>query len=323
MPTEFDIIKKYFTQGTTNTDLGIGDDAALISPSAGCQLAISTDSSVVGTHFFSHAEPYDIGWKSLAVNISDMAAMGATPKWATLALTLPKVSEYWLKEFSRGFFACAKNFHVDLIGGDTTKGPLNIGIQIIGEMPTGKSLKRSGAEENQDIWISGTLGSAALALASINNPQFLLEDKALFACLKALNTPLPRVTLGIALREIATSCIDISDGLLADLGHILTASSNGNKKLGAIIQLESIPCIPTIKQWLSEEIVRKALLAGGDDYELCFTASRERREAILWLAQKMKLPLTHIGRINRTGKLSVLHQNKPVNISTLGYEHFA
>ncbi len=323
MTTEFDIIKKYFTQATSNTDLGIGDDAALISTAAGHQLAVSTDSSVVGTHFFSHAEPYDIGWKSLAVNISDMAAMGATPKWATLALTLPKVSEYWLKEFSRGFFACAKNFHIDLIGGDTTKGPLNIGVQIIGEVPNGKSLKRSGAEENQDIWVSGTLGSAALALASINNPQFLLEDKTLFACLKALNTPLPRVTLGTALREVATSCIDISDGLLADLAHILTASSSEDKKLGAIIQLEAIPCIPTIKQWLSEEIVRKALLAGGDDYELCFTASRDRREAILWLAQKMKLPLTHIGRVNATGKLAVLHENKPVNISTLGYDHFA
>lgn len=323
MPTEFDIIKKYFTQGTTNTDLGIGDDAALISPSVGCQLVISTDTSVVGTHFFSHAEPYDIGWKSLAVNISDMAAMGATPKWATLALTLPKISEYWLKEFSRGFFACAKNFQVDLIGGDTTKGSLNIGVQIIGEVPTGKSLKRSGAEENQDIWVSGTLGSAALALASINNPQFLLEDKTLFTCLKALNTPLPRVALGIALRDIATSCIDISDGLLADLGHILTASTKGKKKLGAIILLENIPCIPTISQWLSEEIVRKALLAGGDDYELCFTASRDHREALLWLAQKMKLPLTHIGRINTTGKLSVLHKNKPVNISQLGYDHFA
>ncbi|HSR02083.1 MAG TPA: thiamine-phosphate kinase, partial [Methylophilaceae bacterium] len=174
MTTEFDIIKKYFIQAMSNTDLGIGDDAALISTSVDHQLAVSTDSSVVGTHFFSHAEPYDIGWKSLAVNVSDMAAMGATPKWATLALTLPKVSEYWLKEFSRGFFACAKSFNVDLIGGDTTKGPLNIGVQIIGEVPNGKSLKRNGAEDNQDIWVSGTLGSAALALASIKNPQFLL-----------------------------------------------------------------------------------------------------------------------------------------------------
>lgn len=318
MAAEFDIIKQYFTQPTSHTDLGIGDDGALISSAEGHQLVVSADMSVVGTHFYKNAEPYDVGWKSLAVNLSDLAAMGATPRWATLCIALPKVNESWLKEFSRGFHACAKAFSLDIIGGDTTKGPLNIAVQIIGEVPTGQALTRSGAKAGDDIWVSGRIGSAALGLASLRSPQMLLEDETLFACLKALNIPQPRNKLGIALRQIATSCIDISDGLLADLTHILKAS-----KLGTTLQLSNIPCLPLLQKRLDKSSVQRAILAGGDDYELCFTASPEYREKITTLSNTLNLPITLIGQASIEQKLEVYFEDKLINLSKLGYEHFA
>lgn len=318
MATEFDIIKQYFTQPTSHTDLGIGDDAALLSSAEGQQLVVSADMSVAGTHFYKNAEPYDIGWKSLAVNVSDMAAMGATPKWATLAIALPNINETWLKEFSRGFFACAKAFSVDIIGGDTTKGPLNIAVQIIGEVPNGKALTRNGAKAGDDIWVSGHIGSAALGLAGLKSPQILLEDETLFACLKALNIPQPRVKLGLALRDIASSCIDISDGLLADLSHILKAA-----KLGTNIALENIPCLPLLHKRLDKVSVQKAILTGGDDYELCFTASPEYREKIMALSSELNIPLTLIGLTRPQQNISVEFNETPINMTKLGYEHFS
>lgn len=231
MPSEFNLIAKYFTRPTAQTDLGIGDDAALISITQGMQLAISADTLVAGTHFFADCDPYQLGWKSLAVNISDMAAMGAQPKWATLAIALPDMDGTWLKAFSQGFFACADQFDIDLIGGDTTRGPLNISVQIMGEVPFGKAIKRSGAKIDEDIWVSGNLGSAAIGLAHLQNKTHVLGG-ALPACLNALHMPMPRLALGLVLRDIATSCIDISDGLLADCGHILHASM-----LGATVDL--------------------------------------------------------------------------------------
>ena len=208
------------------------------------ELAISADMLVAGTHFFADCDPYNLGWKSLAVNVSDMAAMGANPKWATLAIALPEVNEPWLAEFSRGFFACAETFNVDLIGGDTTRGPLNICVQIMGEVPTGLAIKRSGAKLGDEIWVSGTLGDAALALAHLQGKLTLPEDT--FAnCAKALHAPQPRVALGLALRDIANSAIDISDGLLADLGHILESS-----KVGAIsLQLNQV--LPQLTAYVS------------------------------------------------------------------------
>lgn len=318
MATEFNIINDYFTKPTSHTDLGIGDDAALISATQGQQLVVSADMSVAGTHFEKHAEPYDIGWKSLAVNLSDMAAMGATPRWATLAIALPNINETWLKEFSRGFFACAKAFSVDIIGGDTTKGPLNIAVQIIGEVPIGKALTRNGAKAGDDIWVSGHIGSAALGLAALKSPQILLEDETLFACLKALNIPQPRVKLGLALRDIASSCIDVSDGLLADLSHILNASS-----LGTTIQLNKIPCLPLLRKRMDKTSVQRAILAGGDDYELCFTASPAHRENIVKLSQSLQLPITLISQTSPEQKLEIYFDDKQLDVTQLGYEHFA
>lgn len=317
MSAEFDLIKRYFTKPVSHTDLGIGDDAALIQISPGHQLAVSTDMSVVGTHFFEDAAPYDIGWKSLAVNVSDMAAMGANPKWATLSISLPEYNETWLAEFSRGLFACAKTFTIDLIGGDTTRGPLNIAIQIMGETPTGTSLSRDGAKTGDDIWVSGNLGCAALGLAHLQKVQLLDDETTRIACLKALHTPQPRVALGLALRALAHSCIDISDGLLADLGHILKASN-----VGASIQLETMPSLPNIKKCLHENMTQQAILTGGDDYELCFTSPPTMSDAILALSQSLSLSLTKIGQISASDKLSVTFEKQHVNLTQLGYDHF-
>jgi thiamine-monophosphate kinase len=315
--SEFSLIEKYFKRSIAQTDLGVGDDAALISVTPGCQLAISTDMLVVGTHFFEDCEPYHVGWKSLAVNVSDMAAMGANPKWVTLALALPDANEAWLAEFSRGFFACAHAFNIDLIGGDTTYGSLNISVTIMGEIEAGKALLRSGAEAGDEIWVSGILGSAALGL------QYLLRNIELTKqeqvdCLRALHTPQPRVKLGLALSGLANSCIDISDGLLADLGHILAKS-----KLGAEVYLENVPCLPTIKSRLQEEEIKQAILAGGDDYELCFTAPSKERRKIEALSHHLNLPLTCIGKTTEAGVLDVFYEKELLSLKKIGYDHFA
>lgn len=317
MSAEFNLIKQYFTHATSHTDLGIGDDAALIQPSPGHQLAISTDMSVVGTHFFKDAAPFDIGWKSLAVNVSDMAAMGAMPKWATLSIALPELNEKWLAEFSRGLFACAEQFSIDLIGGDTTRGPLNIAIQIMGETPSGKALTRNGAKAGDDIWISGNLGAASLGLAHLQQTEKITDETTLNTCLEALHTPQPRVGLGIALRELAHSCIDVSDGLLADLNHILKASN-----VGASIELAATPTLVAFNQRLDESKIQQAILTGGDDYELCFTAGQDKSDTVLALSKTLNLPLTKIGQIDASDKLSVNFKNKPLNIVQLGYDHF-
>jgi len=318
MTTEFDVIKQYFTHATAQTDLGVGDDAALMQVSTGHQLVVSADMSLVDVHFFQDAEPYDIGWKSLAVNVSDIAAMGATPKWATLSIALPSINHVWLLEFSRGLMACAKAFNIDLVGGDTTRGPLNISIQILGEVPIGQALTRSGAKDGDDIWVSGHLGSAALGLQLMQKKQIEMEDETRFSCLKAINTPQPRVPLGLAIRDAANSCIDISDGLLADLTHLLQASN-----VGATLQLESIPCLPGIRAHLEQADTQRLVLTGGEDYELCFTAPPEQREAITDIAMRLKLQLMRIGTINQSGTLEVTFRNKPLKLAKLGYDHFA
>jgi len=320
MTPEFNLIKQHFTRPTRNTNLGVGDDAALISIGTGMELAVSADMLVVGTHFFANCHPYQLGWKSLAVNISDMAAMGANPKWATLAIALPEVNQVWLAEFSRGFFACADAFNVDLIGGDTTRGPLTISVQIMGEVPIGKAIKRNGAKVNDEIWISGKLGDATLALRHIQGKLILPEDVFVF-CAKALHTPQPRVALGLALQDIANSAIDISDGLLADLDHILEQS-----KIGAILELKNIPhCSYTgFPIDLHDENFRTMVLAGGDDYELCFTAPLEKHTEILKLSESTKLPLKCIGHITaNTGLIVHGLQNEILDIKETGFDHFS
>jgi thiamine-monophosphate kinase len=314
--SEFDLIKKFFTKPTHQTALGVGDDAALVKVSEGHELAISTDMSVAGTHFFHDAAPYDIGWKALAVNLSDMAAMGAQPKWATLAIALPEANETWLSEFSRGFFSCADEFGVDLIGGDTTKGPLNISVTIMGEVLIGKALKRSGAQLGDDVWVSGQLGSAALVLAHLQG-KLILENDALQANIHKLHRPAARVNLGLKLRDIATSCIDVSDGLLADLGHILKASN-----LGAVLDLEKIPCIGLLKNNLENPQFQEFLLAGGDDYELCFTAPLSQREAIHLLSKQLNLPLNIIASTRMDIGLQAAYKNKNLTLLKQGFNHF-
>jgi thiamine-monophosphate kinase len=317
--SEFDLIRNYFTRATQHTQLGIGDDAALISIKPGMELAISADMLVAGTHFFADADPYKIGWKSLAVNLSDMAAMGADPKWATLAIAIPSNDNAWLSEFSAGFFACAVQYNVDLIGGDTTRGPLTISVQIMGEVPVGLALKRSGAVAGDEVWVSGRLGDAALALAQLQG-QITLPTEARDQCLSALHTPQPRVALGLALRGLANSMIDISDGLSADLGHILAAS-----QVGAQLQLSTIPFLPlsTMADGLKDKRIVNAVLAGGDDYELCFTAPAGHRAEIMLLSKKLDLALTVIGRITSGTQLIVYGFDQEIlDFKETGFDHF-
>lgn len=319
MTPEFNLIHQFFTRPTAQTDLSIGDDAALISVGNGMQLAISADMLVAGTHFFADCDAFQLGWKSLAVNISDMAAMGAQPKWATLSIALPNIDTHWLSQFSDGFFACASQHNVDLIGGDTTRGHLVISIQIMGEVPIGAAIKRSGAQLNDDIWVSGELGSAALGLAYLQNTlaDNLLNADDLALCLQALHAPTPRSALGLSLRGVATSCIDISDGLLADLGHILNASH-----CGATLDLAAIPCIGLLKASLENPTIQSYILAGGDDYELCFTAPKSARENLAKISAQLNCPLTLIGETHADTGLNVMYQNKKMNISKKGFDHF-
>ena len=233
--SEFDLIRRYFTRATPGALLGVGDDAALLQVRDGHVLAVSTDMLVGGTHFFEDADPFTLGHKTLAVNLSDLAAMGATPRWATLAISLPDVDEAWLEKFSAGFFSLAQQHGVELVGGDTTRGPLNLCVTIFGEVPAQQALRRSGAQIGDEVWVSGTLGDAALALAHLQG-LIDLNTAEFAACASALHSPQPRVALGLALRGLANSAIDISDGLLADLGHILDTS-----QVGAQLDFYSLP----------------------------------------------------------------------------------
>lgn len=322
MCSEFDIIRRYFKRPTTDAVLGIGDDAALIAATAKTELAISTDTLVCGKHFFADADPYKLGYKSLAVNLSDMAAMGAKPRWALLSLTLPdalvKHNKTWLSEFSKGFFALAHLHHVELIGGDTNSGPLNICVQIVGEVAEGKALRRSGAKLGDDIWVSGQLGDAALAL-NHELQQIILESNEIEQCLPALLTPTARVELGQRLIGLAHSAIDISDGLMADLGHILAGSEKA-----AYINMADIPCSTALKKRLHQSLAMNCLLAGGDDYELCFTAPKINRKKIENLSAELAIPLTRIGEI-LPGEGLIVKDTKgnAITLETKGYEHFS
>lgn len=313
MPSEFDLIRQFFVRPTSHTLLGAGDDAALIAPTPGCELVISTDLLVEGTHFLANTAPFDLGWKTLAVNVSDMAAMGATPRWATLAAALPAPTFDWLDAFSSGFFACAEAFKIDLIGGDTTRGPRAFCVTIMGEVPAGAALLRSGAHVGDSIWVSGTPGRAALGLAHLQGRTTLAEPQ-LDQCLAALHRPQPRVVLGLALRGLATAAIDVSDGLLADLGHILTASHCAAKL--------HIPHLPPAG------LARDCYLSGGDDYELIFTLPAAHRPFMATLAVEIDLPLTCIGTItsavSNTSDRLVIHddQGLPITPTRHGFDHF-
>ncbi len=318
--TEFDLIKRYFTRATPSATLGVGDDAALLRIADGMELAISTDMLVSGTHFLPDADPFLLGHKTLAVNLSDLAAMGATPRWATLALSMPSADEDWLQRFSADFFALADEYGVELIGGDTTRGPLNLCVTILGDVPRGAALRRSGAQAGDDIWVSGTLGAAALGLAYLQG-QVSLPESARIASLAALHQPRPRVALGLALHGIANSAIDISDGLLADLGHILECSN-----MAAEVRYDKLP-LPSLFASSGDQMLglaQRCVLSGGDDYELCFTAPVVQREAIEDLADRLRLPLSRIGKIVSGRGCKVRAADGSVmTIKEAGYDHFA
>ncbi len=315
--TEFDLIRRYFTRATPGALLGVGDDAALLRASAGSALAVSSDMLVSGTHFPPDAEPFLLGHKTLAVNLSDMAAMGALPRWATLAIALPAADDVWLERFSAGFFSLAQRYGVELVGGATTRGPLNLCVTIIGEVPQGRALLRSGAQPGDEIWVSGYLGDAALALAHLQG-RIALSEADLDICAQALHRPQPRVELGLALRGIATSAIDISDGLLADLGHILEAS-----RAGAQIDLVKLPVSLPVAGYFGQPAGMQCVLAGGDDYELCFTAHPARHAEVSDIAAKLKLPLANIGTVVAQQGCSVFDAaGNPLKLERTGYEHF-
>lgn len=313
--SEFDLIRRHFTRATPGALLGVGDDCALLQVTPGRVLAVSSDMLVSGTHFFADADPYLLGQKTLAVNLSDLAAMGATPRWATLALSLPKADDGWLAKFSAGFFALADEHKVDLVGGDTTRGPLNLCVTIFGEVDAANALRRSGAKVGDEIWVSGTLGDAALALLHLQQ-RVKLSDEELAAVELALHQPQPRVALGLALRGIAHSAIDISDGLLADLGHILDSSG-----VAAKIHYAALPISATLRRYPQFE--KQARLSGGDDYELCFTVPSSHRADVLRIARQLALPLSCIGNIV-AGKGCVVLDAAGLMITHegAGYDHF-
>jgi thiamine-monophosphate kinase len=323
MPSEFDLIQRFFTRPASNAVLGVGDDAALLQVTPGKLLAVSSDMLVAGRHFLPDADPYLLGHKTLAVNLSDLAAMGATPRWATLALALPSVDEAWLSAFSRGFFDLADRFGVSLVGGDTTRGPLNLCVTIFGETGAGplrRALRRDLARVGDDIWVSGDLGGAALGLAHLQG-EIQLNDSEATACLTRLHRPEPRVRLGCLLAELPrVAAIDISDGLLADLGHILERSA-----VGADIELARLPAHPALARLLPDSLLaRRCLLAGGDDYELCFTAPPQDAAAIMAAGVDADVALSRIGRISELSGLRVAGvDGLPLKIEERGFDHFA
>jgi thiamine-monophosphate kinase len=319
MLSEFDLIKQYFVRPAAGrATLGIGDDCALLTPTPGMQIAISSDMLVEGRHFFAGEDALRLGHKSLAVNLSDLAAMGARPVAFTLALALPAADRAWLDGFSRGLFALADAHGCELIGGDTTKGPLNICITVFGEVAPGRALRRDAALAGDDVWVSGTLGDARLALAGYRN-ELTLPAEALAAAGTRMHLPTPRVALGTLLAErgLAHAAIDISDGLVGDLGHILEQSG-----LGATLDADALPAGPVLAT--QPQGVRRAFTAaGGDDYELCFTAPAAQRDAILAAAAHCGTPVTRIGRIDATAGLRWTDAGgAPIPLALASFDHF-
>lgn len=315
MIAEFELIARHFTKATPNALLGVGDDCALIASAR--TIAVSTDMLVEGTHFFHGDDPFLLGKKALSVNLSDMAAMGANPMWATLALSLPEADESWLEAFSGGFMMQAQGYGVDLVGGDTTKGPLAICVQIMGEVDAEFALRRDGAAVGEDIWVSGCLGDAALGLAHLRG-EIVLDEADAARCLKALRDPVPRVELGLALCGISKCAIDISDGFCADLAHILERS-----KVSAAVEFSALPVSDAIEKYRTSPLGERAILSGGDDYELCFTASPEKAALVEAVGRRLGIRLSRVGRIREGEGLVVLDEaGNAKKVGEAGYEHF-
>jgi len=319
---EFALIDRYFRRAGRDpaVRVGIGDDGAVVAPAAGCDLVFSVDMLVEGRHFLADVDPVTLGHKTLAVNLSDLAAMGARPRWALLAGALPDVEPDWLDAFARGLFALADQFGVELIGGDTTRGPRNFCLTIIGDVPAGTALTRSGAAAGDDIYVSGTLGDAALALSVLQGGARLAA--ADFAAARTrLEMPEPRVALGQRLRGVASAAIDVSDGLTGDLAHVLECSG-----VGATIDLTRIPRSPQVDALIASDrrdAGLACLLAGGDDYELCFTAAASRREALAGIARELDLPLARIGSVT-AGPGLIVRDERGASLAILprSFDHF-
>ncbi len=316
--SEFDIIEQVFRARATSGPgviCGIGDDAAILQVPPDHQLVVSTDTLVSGVHFFADADPYDIGYRSLAVNLSDMAAMGAMPAWMTLSLTLPDNDIAWLHKFAEGMFELANQTGVALTGGNMAHGPLSITITIMGTVPTGKALLRSGAKTGDLIYVTGQLGMAALALA-ITTGEISWQEPAPAACSERLSRPQPRVQAGLALRNLASACIDISDGLAADLGHLLQASGKG-----AEIRLASLPIDPCFHH-LSRQQMYNYALCRGDDYELCFTLPVQYHKTMPDIEQT-GCQFSCIGVIKEVPGIHWIEADgREISLAETGYQHF-
>jgi thiamine-monophosphate kinase len=319
--TEFELIARYFQTPNhhrrSDVILGIGDDAALLQPPSNQLLAVTTDTLIEGVHFLPDTAAETLGHKALAVSLSDLAAMGAEPAWALLSLTLPSVQEDWLAAFCAGFFGLSKLHHVQLVGGNTTRGPLSISTHLTGFVPPGKSLQRNGATPGDLIYVTGTLGDAAAVLAYQEGKTWL--SPAAYQELKPrLEAPTARVSAGLILRDIATAAIDISDGLAADLGHILEQS-----KVGAIVQIEDIPLSPSLKN-LPPHIARTLAISGGDDYELCFTAPPRHVPMLEKQFAQQHIPCQKIGRICEGKEIEWMSEGIEdfTLASRQGYQHF-
>lgn len=335
---EFELIRHFFTRPTPRAVLGVGDDCALLQPAPGMQLAISTDMLVAGRHFFADTDPRRLGHKALAVNLSDLAACGAKPLAFTLALSLPTADAAWLQPFAQGLLALADAHGCELVGGDTTQGPLNICITVFGEVPAGPPLRaglpatqallRGGACSGDDIYVSGTLGDARLALEALQG-HIQLPDAVLAAARLRLEQPTPRIALGLALRGVATAAADISDGLLGDLGHILQRSQVG-ATLDTSIAITLIASLSYFSGARSQFYQKpsgitalQCVLGGGDDYELVFCAPPEQRAAVLAAAQSSATPVTRIGHIDAQPGLRLVNgQGAPVSHHFASFDHF-
>lgn len=318
---EFELIEKYFATTQQRRDdviLGIGDDCAILRAPSENDLVVTIDALIENVHFPKTSTPFDLGYKSLAISLSDIAAMGAEPAWVLLSLNMPKVNEIWLEQFCAGFFKLANKFSLQLVGGNTAQGPLAITTQVTGFVPHGTGLRRSNAQPGDLIYVTGTLGDAALGLRCLQKKNKIPKD-AEEELLLRFNRPEPRVKEGLTLRELATAAIDVSDGLAADLSHILRSS-----KVGATIKTEKLPLSKTLRTYLKREDAWHYALTGGEDYELCFTLPRARQGEFEWKFGAYDCGYICIGVIEQQpGLRMMMPDGKPFKLSTQGYEHFS
>ncbi len=323
--SEFDLIKKYFTFSNSREDVVLagGDDCAILAPPENRQLLITTDTLISGVHFPENTSAEDIAYKAVMVNLSDLAAMGATPAWLTLAISLPEINENWLQAFSQQLSELLGKYNLSLIGGDTTKGPLSITIQAMGFATEENIMRRDAAKAGDAIFVSGYLGDAAIGLKAVLQK---LDDEALLPCIDRLNRPQAKILFAQELGQYVNCAIDISDGLVADLGHIAEASH-----CGARIRLSDIPVSPCARFYFkqypaagqSNNIDWSIVVTQGDDYELCFTVSESQRDKVLALAEKYQTKLSCIGEITNNGKIEFIDENeKAVTFSSVGFNHF-